>query len=181
MSHVVRTCPYMGLLRFPLRPFAVAGSSRVSLRDVPLTISVIGTGYLGVVHAACMADLGHTVNAIDIDATKIESLSRGVPPIYEPGLGELLASVLPSGRLRFTTDYAAAADADVHFICVGTPQRKGEPAADTSYVFAAGQSLAPYLRREALVVGKSTVPVGTAARLPSCHHPWPARTGQVRR
>ena len=130
-----------------------------------LTISVIGTGYLGVVHAACMAQLGHTVIAIDTDAAKVESLSRGVPPIYEPGLGELLTSVLPTGRLRFTTDYAAASVADVHFICVGTPQRKGEPAADTSYVFAAGESLAPYLKHDALVVGKSTVPVGTAVRL----------------
>jgi len=132
---------------------------------VSLTISVIGTGYLGVVHAACMADLGHTVIAIDTDASKVESLSRGVPPIYEPGLEELLASVLPTGRLRFTTDYAEAAGADLHFICVGTPQRKGEHAADTSYVFSAGQSLAPYLRANVLVVGKSTVPVGTAARL----------------
>ncbi len=136
-----------------------------TLRDVSLTISVIGTGYLGVVHAACMADLGHTVIAIDTDTSKIESLSEGVPPIYEPGLGELLASVLPTGRLRFTTDYAEAAAADVHFICVGTPQRKGEPAADTSYVFSAAQSLAPHLSDRALVVGKSTVPVGTAARL----------------
>jgi len=112
-----------------------------------------------------MADLGHTVIAIDTDAAKVESLSRGVPPMYEPGLGELLASVLPTGRLRFTTDYAEAAGADVHFICVGTPQRKGENAADTSYVFDAGQSLAPHLRHKALVVGKSTVPVGAAARL----------------
>jgi UDPglucose 6-dehydrogenase len=136
-----------------------------TLRDVPLTISVIGTGYLGVVHAACMADLGHTVIAIDNDAAKVESLSRGVPAIYEPGLEGLLVSALATGRLRFTTDYAEAAEADVHFICVGTPQRKGEPAADTSYVFSAGQSLAPYLRDKALVVGKSTVPVGTAARL----------------
>jgi UDPglucose 6-dehydrogenase len=112
-----------------------------------------------------MAELGHTVIAIDTDAAKVESLSRGVPPIYEPGLGELLTSVLPTGRLRFTSDYAEAANADVHFICVGTPQRKGENAADTSYVFAAGHSLAPYLRDKALVVGKSTVPVGTATRL----------------
>jgi UDPglucose 6-dehydrogenase len=112
-----------------------------------------------------MADLGHTVIAIDTDATKIESLSRGVAPIYEPGLDKLLAAVLATGRLRFTTDYSDAADADVHFICVGTPQRKGEHAADTSYVFAAGQSLAPHLKGNALVVGKSTVPVGTAARL----------------
>lgn len=130
-----------------------------------LTISVIGTGYLGVVHAACMANLGHTVIAIDTDATKVESLSRGVAPIYEPGLDELLGEVLPTGRLRFTTDYAQAAVADVHFICVGTPQRDGEHAADTSYVFAAAESLAPYLSAETLVVGKSTVPVGTVDRL----------------
>jgi UDPglucose 6-dehydrogenase len=136
-----------------------------TLRGVPLTISVIGTGYLGVVHAACMADLGHTVIAIDNDAAKVESLSRGVPAIYEPGLDELLVSALSTGRLRFTSDYGEAANADVHFICVGTPQRTGEPAADTSYVFSAGQSLAPYLKDKALVVGKSTVPVGTAARL----------------
>ena len=142
-----------------------AESARATLRDVSLTISVIGTGYLGVVHAACMADLGHTVIAIDTDVAKVESLSRGVPPIYEPGLGELLASVLPTGRLHFTTEYADAADANVHFICVGTPQRKGERAADTSYVFAAGESLAPHLSAKALVVGKSTVPVGTVARL----------------
>jgi len=112
-----------------------------------------------------MAQLGHRVIAIDTDAAKIESLSRGVLAIYEPGLEELLASVLPTGRLRFTTDYAEAAGADVHFICVGTPQRKGEPAADTSYVFSAAKLLAPHLSDKALVVGKSTVPVGTAARL----------------
>jgi UDPglucose 6-dehydrogenase len=112
-----------------------------------------------------MANLGHTVIAIDSDAAKVESLSRGVPAIYEPGLEELLASVLTTGRLRFTTEYAEAADADVHFICVGTPQRKGENAADTSYVFTAGRSLAPHLKERALVVGKSTVPVGTAALL----------------
>ena len=130
-----------------------------------LTISVIGTGYLGVVHAACMADLGHTVIALDADAAKVASLSRGVTPMFEPGLAELLAKLLPTGRLRFTSDYAEVRHADVHFICVGTPQRQGENAADTSYVFAAAQSLAPHLRDQSLVVGKSTVPVGTAARL----------------
>jgi UDPglucose 6-dehydrogenase len=112
-----------------------------------------------------MADLGHTVIAIDTDAAKVESLSRGAAPMFEPGLDELLGKVLPTGRLRFTTDYAQARDADVHFICVGTPQRKGENAADTSYVFAAAQSLAPHLSEKSLVVGKSTVPVGTAAQL----------------
>jgi len=130
-----------------------------------LTLSVIGTGYLGVVHAACMADLGHTVIAIDSDAAKVESLAAGRPPIFEPGLQELLVRTLASGRLRFTTDYAELAGADVHFICVGTPQRRGENAADTSYVFSAVRSLAPRLSSGALVVGKSTVPVGTAARL----------------
>jgi UDPglucose 6-dehydrogenase len=112
-----------------------------------------------------MADLGHTVIAVDCDLAKIESLSRGVAPLFEPGLDELLAKVLATGRLRFTTDYAQVAGADVHFICVGTPQRKGQNAADTSYVFAAAQSLAPYLSSKALVVGKSTVPVGTATQL----------------
>ena len=130
---------------------------------MPLNLSVIGTGYRGVVHAACMADLGHRVIAIDTDAAKVESLSRGVPSIFEPGLGELLASVLPTGRLRFTTDNAEAAGADLHFICVGTPQRKGENAADTSYVFAAGDSLAPYLRAETL----STRTVAAVATAPS--------------
>jgi len=130
-----------------------------------LTISVIGTGYLGVVHAACMTDLGHTVIALDSDTAKIESLAAGRPPIFEPGLDELLLRALASGRLRFTTDYAELAGADVHFVCVGTPQLRGENAADTSYVFSAAHSLAPQLSSEALVVGKSTVPVGTAARM----------------
>jgi UDPglucose 6-dehydrogenase len=132
---------------------------------VPLTISVIGTGYLGIVHAACMAELGHTVIAVDTNVAKVESLSRGVAPLFEPGLDELLAKVLATGRLHFTTDYAQVASADVHFICVGTPQRKGQNAADTSYVYAAARSLAPYLSSKALVVGKSTVPVGAAAQL----------------
>ena len=130
-----------------------------------LPLSVIGTGYLGVVHAACMADLGHTVVAVDVDPAKVDALNNGKAPLFEPGLDELLARVLPTGRLRFTTDYAEVATARVHFLCVGTPQRRGENAADTSYVFAAGASLAPHLTSDALVVGKSTVPVGTAVRL----------------
>ncbi|MDQ1536158.1 MAG: UDPglucose 6-dehydrogenase [Actinomycetota bacterium] len=112
-----------------------------------------------------MAELGHTVIALDSDAAKVESLSRGVAPMFEPGLDELLAKVLPTGRLRFTTDYTEVRGAAVHFICVGTPQRKGENAADTSYVFGAAESLAGHLGADCLVVGKSTVPVGTAARL----------------
>jgi UDPglucose 6-dehydrogenase len=115
-----------------------------------------------------MAELGHTVIAVDSDAAKVELLSHGMAPLFEPGLDELLARILPSGRLRFTTDYAQVYDADVHFICVGTPQRKDEKAADTSYVFAAARSLAPYLRQGSLVVGKSTVPVGTAVQLRAC-------------
>ncbi|MGZ4752151.1 MAG: UDP-glucose 6-dehydrogenase, partial [Oryzihumus sp.] len=112
-----------------------------------------------------MADLGHSVVAIDVDPAKVEALAAGQAPIFEPGLDELLVRALATGRLIFTTDYAAAADADVHFICVGTPQRRGENAADTSYVFAAAESLAPHLGASTLVVGKSTVPVGTAARV----------------
>ena len=130
-----------------------------------LKLSVIGAGYLGAVHAACMAELGHEVVAIDTDAAKVEALAQARPSMYEPGLAEMLQRVLPTGRLTFTTDYALAADADIHFICVGTPQRKGENAADTTYVYGAADSLAPYLTRECLVVGKSTVPVGTAFHL----------------
>ncbi len=127
-----------------------------------LCISVIGTGYLGAVHAACMARMGHTVVGIDANAPKVASLNGGHAPLFEPGLDDLLAETLATGRLSFTTDIAAAAEADVHFICVGTPQKPGEYAADTSYVFAAVDALAPYVRAGALVVGKSTVPVGTA-------------------
>ena len=152
-----------------------------NLRDVPTTISGIGTGYLGVVNAACMADLGHTVIAVDSDAAKVDSLSRGVAPLFEPGLDELLGNVLPTGRLHFTTDYAQVRAAHVHFICVGTPQRRGENAADTSYVFAAGASLAPHLSQHALVVGQSTDPVGTAAQLPAPLHKRPTPGVPVRR
>jgi UDPglucose 6-dehydrogenase len=127
-------------------------------------ISVVGTGYLGATHAICMAALGHDVIAVDVDAAKIAALRSGHVPFYEPRLGELLAETMHSGRLRFSTDIAAAGRfADVHFICVGTPQAAGSDAADLSYVFGAIDALAPHLRPGALVVGKSTVPVGTAA------------------
>ncbi len=132
---------------------------------MPLRLSVIGTGYLGAVHAASMAELGHDVVAVDVDAAKIELLRDGRAPFFEPGLPELLERALASGRLRFTTDYGETTDADVHFICVGTPQLAGEFAADLRYIDAAVTSLAPHLTRPTLVVGKSTVPVGTAARL----------------
>jgi UDPglucose 6-dehydrogenase len=129
-------------------------------------LSVIGTGYLGATHAACMADLGHEVIGMDTDAAKIKRLADGEVPFYEPGLPEVLQRALASGRLRFTTDPAeVAAFADVHFVCVGTPQRSGTNGADLTYVDASVRGLAPHLDRPALVVGKSTVPVGTALRL----------------
>jgi len=130
-----------------------------------LRISVLGTGYLGATHAACMAELGFDVVGMDVDAEKIKLLSDGRTPFYEPGLEQLLQKGLDSGRLRFTTSYADVADADVHFLCVGTPQRKGAYAADLRYVDAVVDGLAPHLAEATLVVGKSTVPVGTAARL----------------
>jgi UDPglucose 6-dehydrogenase len=129
-------------------------------------VSVIGTGYLGATHAAAMAELGHEVLGHDVDGDKLERLSRGDLPFYEPGLPELLQRGLASGRLRFTADPAeVAAFADVHFVCVGTPQRPGGYAADLSSLDAAADALAPHLGRPTLVVGKSTVPVGTAQRL----------------
>ncbi|GAA4064624.1 UDP-glucose/GDP-mannose dehydrogenase family protein [Actinomadura miaoliensis] len=129
-------------------------------------LTVIGTGYLGATHAACMADLGYEVVGLDTDATKVERLAAGDLPVYEPGLEPILRRNLAAGRLRFTTSYDEAADfGDVHFVCVGTPQKHGEYAADLTYVDAAIEELAPRLHRPCLVVGKSTVPVGTAARL----------------
>ena len=131
-----------------------------------MRITVIGTGYLGAVHAACMAEIGHEVLGVDVDAAKIEALAVGRPPFHEPGLGGVLARNVEAGRLRFSTSLAeAAAFGDVHFVCVGTPQQPGSWAADLSYVDAVIDGLAPHLRAGALVVGKSTVPVGTAARL----------------
>ena len=128
-------------------------------------ISVIGTGYLGAVHAVGMAELGHTVVGVDVDAAKVQSLSAGRAPFFEPDLDELLQKHAATGLLRFTTDFGDAADADVHFICVGTPQRSDGLAADMTYVDSAIDALAPHLRRPCVVAGKSTVPVGTAQRL----------------
>jgi UDPglucose 6-dehydrogenase len=131
-----------------------------------MKLSVIGTGYLGATHAAAMAALGHEVVGLDIDPDKVAALQQGRVPFHEPGLPELLQEMLASGRLRFTTDYAeVGAFADVHFLCVGTPQKKGEYAADLRFVDAAVESLAPHLRAGSVLVGKSTVPVGTAERL----------------
>jgi UDPglucose 6-dehydrogenase len=129
-------------------------------------LSVIGTGYLGATHAVCMVELGYEVIGLDVDADKIARLAAGEVPFFEPGLAELLTKHADSGRLKFTTSYAEVADfADIHFVCVGTPQLKGQYAADLRYVETAFTSLAPHLDRRVLVVGKSTVPAGTAARM----------------
>ena len=130
-----------------------------------MKISVIGCGYLGAVHAAAMAELGHEVIGIDIDAAKIASLSAGLPPFFEPGLPEILTSAMATGRLRFSSEIADVAGAILHFVAVGTPQQHGGNAADLRFVDAAFASLAPHLRPGDVVAGKSTVPVGTAARL----------------
>lgn len=145
-----------------------------------MKISVIGCGYLGAVHAACMASLGHDVVGVDVDEPKIVDLAAARAPFYEPGLDSLLQDVQVTGRLRFTTDMSAVAGSAVHFICVGTPQKKGENAADLTFVDAAILALMPYLKPGDVTVGKSTVPVGTAARLagllkqvqPSAHLVW---------
>lgn len=129
-------------------------------------LTVIGTGYLGATHAVAMASLGYEVLGLDVDSAKIATLLRGEVPFYEPGLPKLLTSVLETGRLRFTTSFDEAAEfGDVHFVCVGTPQAAGTHAADLRYVEAAFAELARRIDRPALLVGKSTVPVGTAARL----------------
>jgi UDPglucose 6-dehydrogenase len=131
-----------------------------------MRLTVIGTGYLGATHAAAMAELGHDVLGLDVDDLKVKRLNAGEVPFFEPGLPELLVKGLDSGRLRFTTSYdEVGAFGDVHFVCVGTPQKKGEYAADLTHVDAAVRSLVPVLSEGALVVGKSTVPAGTAARL----------------
>jgi UDPglucose 6-dehydrogenase len=130
-----------------------------------MRISVIGCGYLGAVHAAAMTQLGHDVVGVDVDEVKVGALAAGRAPFYEPGLTELLAEALTTGRLRFTTDLAEIAGARVHFVCVGTPQKRGEFAADLGYVDAAFAAALPYLADGDLLVGKSTVPVGTAERL----------------
>lgn len=128
-------------------------------------MSVVGTGYLGATHAACMAALGHDVIGIDTDPAKVAALSSGTVPFWEPGLDTVLQDSLRTGRLHFTTEITEATDVTVHFICVGTPQRVDSPAADLTHVYGAVSALLPILTPESLVVGKSTVPVGTAAEI----------------
>jgi len=135
------------------------------MQSASLRLTVIGTGYLGLTHAVCMAELGHEVMAIDVDEDKIAKAARGETPFFEPGLEPLLRKNLESGRLRFTTSFAQAADfGQVHFLCVGTPQG-ADGAADLSYVFAAVDALAARLGGQCLIVGKSTVPPGTARQV----------------
>jgi len=130
-----------------------------------LKLSVIGTGYLGATHAACMASLGFEVIGFDTESSKIDLLSKGKVPFYEPDLEELLAEQIKAKRLTFTNKVEDLSDADVHFICVGTPQVKNGNAADLTYVNSALESIAKYVKPGGLVVGKSTVPVGTATKL----------------
>lgn len=130
-----------------------------------MQLSVFGCGYLGAVHAASMAELGHEVVGIDIDPEKIAELSAGRAPFFEPKLQELLERALASGRLKFSTDAAVASDADVHFMAVGTPQRKGEYAADLTWVDMSFADIRSVAKPGSLIVGKSTVPVGTSSRL----------------
>jgi len=130
-----------------------------------LKISVIGTGYLGATHAACISSLGFEVVGIDTDPAKVATLQQGRVPFFEPDLEDLLAKEIATGRLTFSSSFDDIKDGDVHFICVGTPQVKDGLAADLTYVNGALESIAPIIKAGSLVVGKSTVPVGTAARL----------------
>ncbi|WP_022880899.1 UDP-glucose dehydrogenase family protein [Gryllotalpicola ginsengisoli] len=137
-----------------------------SVETVRPRVSVIGTGYLGATHAAAVAEMGFEVIGVDTDQSKVDALSSGIVPFYEPGLPELLVKHVNTGRLRFTTDLAeAVAVSDVHFICVGTPQLPGSHAANTGYVEQAVGDVVDALTHDGIIVGKSTVPVGTAARL----------------
>jgi UDPglucose 6-dehydrogenase len=134
-------------------------------------MTVVGTGYLGATHAVCMAILGYDVLGVDVDRAKIADLAAGRVPFFEPGLEEKLREALDSGRIRFTTDFDEAARfGDIHFVCVGTPQQDGSHAAELSYVESAFRELATRIDRKALLVGKSTVPVGTAQRLTEMVH-----------
>lgn len=128
-------------------------------------LSVIGTGYLGTTFAACMSSLGFEVVGVDTDAGKVARLSAGDLPFYEPGLEEMVKTELATGRLTFTTEFSQAKKADVHFICVGTPQKDDGLAADLTYIYGAVAGITPFLKPGSLVVGKSTVPVGTADAL----------------
>ena len=132
-----------------------------------LKLAVIGTGYLGATHAACMAKMGFEVIGVDNDANKVATLSKGELPFYEPTLPELLSEQVKSGRLKFTSDFSEISDCDVHFICVGTPQVENGLAADLTFISNAFEAVCKVAKSGALLVGKSTVPVGTAQKLSS--------------
>ena len=128
--------------------------------------TTIGCGYLGATHAACMAEIGYDVLGLEVDPAKLELLRKGIAPVYEPGLSEMLATHVASGRLRFTDSYEeAAAFGEIHFLCLGTPQARDGLGADVSQVEYAVAHLAPHLTGSPILVGKSTVPVGTAQRM----------------
>ncbi|MGK2865429.1 MAG: UDP-glucose dehydrogenase family protein [Mycobacterium sp.] len=131
-----------------------------------MRLTVFGLGYLGLTHAVCMAEMGHEVLGVEIDAKRIAKLQNGEVPFYEPGIADLLRKHLETGKLTITADYAVAAEwSELYFIAVGTPQKKGESAADLRYVEAVVDNLAPLVRRDVVILGKSTVPVGTCANL----------------
>ncbi|TDJ65193.1 MAG: UDP-glucose/GDP-mannose dehydrogenase family protein [Proteobacteria bacterium] len=128
-----------------------------------MNVVMIGTGYVGLVSGTCFAEFGAAVTCVDVDESKVAKLCDGQIPIFEPGLDDLVASNVRDGRLQFTTDLAAVAgEADLIFIAVGTPSRRGDGFADLSFVYAAAKQLAPHLRGYTVIVDKSTVPVGTA-------------------
>ena len=127
-----------------------------------MKIAMVGTGYVGLVSGACFADFGHHVTCVDRDSGKIAALQRGEIPIFEPGLGDLVATNVRSGRLRFSTSISEAlGNADAVFIAVGTPSRRGDGHADLSYVYAAAREIAVSVKGFTVVITKSTVPVGT--------------------
>ncbi|MFG3227612.1 UDP-glucose dehydrogenase family protein [Kitasatospora sp. NPDC048194] len=131
-----------------------------------MKLTVIGCGYLGATHAAAMAELGHQVLGMDTDTDKVDALNKGQAPFVERGLDDLLAKHTAAGNLRFTASYAEAAEfADIHFLGVGTPQQDGSGAYDLTHLHTAARRLAPRLGDGAVIIGKSTVPVGTVAQL----------------
>ena len=131
----------------------------------PKVISVLGTGYLGTLQSACLAELGHQVIGFDVNAERVAILNSGIAPIHEPGLDEMLAKHVASGQLRFTTNIEDVKDADIHVICVGTPQKPDSDAADLTQLWSVADLLAEHIKPGALVMGRSTVPVGTAREL----------------
>lgn len=138
------------------------------LARVKLKLTIIGLGYLGATTAVAFAKLGHQVIGIDPDAAKIELLSQGKLPFYEPGLEEALREVKAAGKISFATEHSpSSSSADIHMLCVGTPQGADGSSADTKFLYSALNSLLPFLDEDAVIVGKSTVPVGTAAQIRS--------------